>query len=81
MARALSVEFPGAIYHAMVQGVARMAAFLDDFDRRALLGETETHVWKGTLMVRTLCLVINHFHPGPQVFQQRGGLSIFPGCG
>ena len=39
-----------------------MALFLNDFDRRALLREIETHVRKGTLTVHALCLMINHVH-------------------
>jgi len=62
MARALRAEFPGAIYHAMARGVARMAVFLDDFDRWALLGQIEARVRKGTLMVHALCLMHNHVH-------------------
>jgi putative transposase len=62
MARALRVEFPGAIYHVMARGVARMALFLDDLDRRALLREIETHVKAARLVVHALCLMINHLH-------------------
>ncbi|MEE8587683.1 MAG: hypothetical protein V3T83_22835 [Acidobacteriota bacterium] len=38
MARPLRVEYPGAIYHIMSRGVARMATFLDDKDRTDFLG-------------------------------------------
>lgn len=35
--RATRIEFPGAFYHVMSRGVARMPTFLDDEDRRGFL--------------------------------------------
>ena len=60
MSRALKVEFPGAIYHAMAREVARIPVFLDDNDRLALLREIEAQVRIGVLIVHALCLMINH---------------------
>ncbi len=37
MARATRIEYPGAWYHVMSRGVARMPTFLDDADRRSFL--------------------------------------------
>lgn len=62
MSRALRVEFPGAIYHAMARGVARMPVFQDDNDRIALLCEVEAQVRNGALIVHCLCLMVNHVH-------------------
>ncbi len=62
MSRALRVEFPGAIYHMMARGVARMPVFLDDNDRLALLREIEAQVRLGVLIVHALCLMLNHIH-------------------
>jgi len=62
MSRALRIEFPGAIYHAMVRGVARMPVFFCDEDRLALLREIEAQVRLGVLIVHALCLMLNHVH-------------------
>ena len=37
MARKLRVEYPGAIYHAMIRGDRREPIFLDDVDRRSFV--------------------------------------------
>ncbi len=62
MSRALRIEFPGALYHAMARGVARMPVFLDDDDRLLLLREIEAQVGLGVLVVHALCLMLNHIH-------------------
>ena len=62
MTRALRVEFPGAIYHVMARGVARMPVFQDDEDRAALLREIEICVHDGCLIVHSLCFLLNHIH-------------------
>ena len=62
MSRALRVEFPGAIYHAMARGVARMPVFQDDEDRAVLLREIEMRVHDGSLIVHSFSLMLNHIH-------------------
>ncbi len=62
MSRALRVEFPGAIYHTMARGVARMPLFRDDRDRFAFLREVEIFVRKGLLIAHSLCMMLNHIH-------------------
>jgi putative transposase len=39
MSRDLRIEFPGALYHVMSRGIARMPVFWDDNDRQMLLRE------------------------------------------
>jgi hypothetical protein len=39
MARPLRIEFPGAVYHVTSRGDRREPIFVDDEDRRALLGD------------------------------------------
>lgn len=62
MSRPLRVEFPGAIYHAMGRGVARMKTFLDDTDRRFFLSLLERAVREKVLEVYAYVLMGNHFH-------------------
>jgi putative transposase len=62
MSRALRIEFPGALYHVMSRGVARMPVFMDDNDRHMLLREIESQVQLGFLVVHAFCLMLNHIH-------------------
>jgi REP element-mobilizing transposase RayT len=62
MSRALRVEFPGAIYHAMARGVAKMPVLLDEHDYLCLLKQIELQVEAGTLIVHCFCLLMNHIH-------------------
>lgn len=62
MSRALRVEYPGAIYHAMARGVARMPVFDDDQDRLCLLHQIEVLIETGALLVHAFCLMLNHIH-------------------
>ena len=62
MARAVRVEFPGAIYHLMARGVARLPTFLDDEDRRHFLEILGQLVALGALEVHAFCLMPNHYH-------------------
>jgi putative transposase len=62
MARALRMEFPGALHYVTAQGNARGAICLDDGDRRhflALLTEVvRTHGWT----CHAWCLLDDHYH-------------------
>lgn len=62
MARALRVEFPGALYHVFSRGVARMETFRDDRDRIEFLGRIGGVVAQGLLEIYAYCLMANHFH-------------------
>jgi REP element-mobilizing transposase RayT len=62
MSRAVRLEFPGAIYHVMNRGVARMLTFLDDRDRRDFLDRIGRWVEDGRLVVHAFCLMPNHYH-------------------
>lgn len=62
MARALRVEYPGAMYHVTSRGNRRQRIFEDDRDREsflALLGEaTRRYGW----IISAYVLMTNHFH-------------------
>ena len=64
MARALRVEFPGAIYHVTVRmlGDARASLFRDDGDRSRLLAKLEERVEGFDIRLYALCLMRNHYH-------------------
>lgn len=62
MARALRMEFEGAVYHVMSRGDRKEAIFRDDTDRRRFL-ETLGEVCRRTdWEVHAVCLMGNHFH-------------------
>lgn len=62
MSRAVRIEFPGALYHVMSRGVARLPTFLDDEDRNDFLRRIEPLVRSGDLVVHAFCLMPNHYH-------------------
>lgn len=62
MSRPVRVEYPGALYHAMARGVARMPTFVDDQDRRAFLDLLSKLVEARALEVHAFCLMPNHYH-------------------
>lgn len=62
MSRAVRIEFPGAFYHVMARGVARMPTFLDDDDRRRFLLILGHLVERGVLEIYAYCLMPNHYH-------------------
>jgi len=62
MARALRLEYPGAIYHITARGNAKEPVYLDDADRRRylkLLGEV---VRREGWVLYGYCLMNNHYH-------------------
>ncbi|MBI3097151.1 MAG: transposase, partial [Planctomycetes bacterium] len=73
MGRATRVEFAGAFYHVMSRGVARMATFLDDDDRRHFLDILGRLVESDSLEVHAFCLMPNHYHL--LLRTPRGGLA------
>lgn len=62
MSRSLRIEFDGALYHVMSRGVARMAVFHDDTDRKDFLQRIGDLVGEGALVVHAFCLMPNHYH-------------------
>ncbi len=62
MARALRIQFPGAIYHAMARGNARQKIFRDEQDYRRLLEGLEATVDKFGFEVFSFVCMPNHIH-------------------
>jgi putative transposase len=62
MARPLRIEFPGAIYHVTSRGDRREPIFVDDDDRRALLGVVAQSMPRFDAEVLAYCLMGNHYH-------------------
>ncbi|MBI3268315.1 MAG: transposase [Planctomycetes bacterium] len=62
MSRALRVEFPGAIYHLISRGVARMPTFLEDADRTGFLAILVQKVEACALTIHAFCRMPNHYH-------------------
>ena len=62
MARPLRIEFPGAIYHVTSRGDRREPIFVDDDDRRALIGVVEQSMQRFDAEVLAYCLMGNHYH-------------------
>jgi putative transposase len=62
MARALRIEFPGAVYHVTSRGDRREAIFVDDDDRRRLLAIIKQTMDRFDATVMAYCLMSNHYH-------------------
>lgn len=62
MARALRIEFPGAVYHVTSRGDRQEAIFLDDEDRRCLLERFAHALDRFDATVIAYCLMGNHYH-------------------
>lgn len=62
MSRPLRIEFPGAVYHVMARGVARMRTFDDETDYLTFLNLLGDLVADGVLIVYCFCLMPNHPH-------------------
>jgi len=62
MSRPLRIEFPGAVYHVMARGVARMRVFDDDTDYLTFLRLLGDLVSDAVLSVYCFCLMPNHPH-------------------
>jgi len=62
MARALRIEFPGAIYHVTSRGDRREAIFEDDEDRHAFLLAVGQAMERFDAVVLAYCLMDNHYH-------------------
>ncbi|MGK2858913.1 MAG: transposase, partial [Thermoanaerobaculia bacterium] len=62
MARAMRIEFPGAVYHITSRGNARCDIFLDDDDRRQFLELLGEVVRRFEWIVTAYTLMTTHFH-------------------
>src|SRR4030042_144364 len=62
MARALRLEFPGAVYHVTSRGNARQAVFLDNHDRESFLGILSSVVARFNWLCHAYCLMETHYH-------------------
>jgi len=62
MARALRLEYPGAVYHVMARGNQGQPIFRDDRDRRVFLDTlAEAHAKTGW-RIHAYVLMGNHYH-------------------
>lgn len=62
MARPLRIEFAGATYHVTSRGDRREPIFVDDSDRRDLLGVVGTALKRFDASMLAYCLMGNHYH-------------------
>jgi len=62
MARAVRIEFPGAIYHITSRGNSRQEIFLDSQDFEDFLGRLDTTAQNLNWLVYAYCLMPNHYH-------------------
>jgi len=62
MARPLSVEFPGAVYHTTARGNACQAIVADDDERRRFVGLLGREVSQQRWACYAWCLTDNHYH-------------------
>jgi REP element-mobilizing transposase RayT len=73
MARAIRVQFAGAVYHVMARGNERREIFRDDRDRQRFVETLAEAVERFGLRVQAWCLMPNHYHL--VVGTPRGNLS------
>ena len=62
MSRPLRIEFAGALYHVTSRGDLRESIFVDDEDRRALLGVVAQGLERFDAQMLAYCLMGNHYH-------------------
>ena len=62
MARALRIEFEGALYHTINRGVGRMTIFHNDKDWQKFLSFQERVVKQFNWICHAYCLMGNHYH-------------------
>jgi REP element-mobilizing transposase RayT len=62
MARALRVEYPGAVYHVTCRGNERRAIVADDADRRAWVQRLRAALDGYRVVLHAYVLMDNHFH-------------------
>ncbi len=62
MSRPLRIEFEGAVYHVTARGDRQEPIFVDDLDRRRLLGVVERAMERFDARMLAYCLMGNHYH-------------------
>lgn len=62
MSRPLRIEFPGAFYHIMARGNARLPIFEDDDDRKVFFTLLVEFVDRFHCLCHAYCLMDNHYH-------------------
>lgn len=62
VARALRIQFPGALYHVTARGNAGQAIYCDDEDRDGFLGILARAVSRFAWLCHAFCLMGNHYH-------------------
>jgi len=62
MPRPLRIEFPGACYHVMSRGNARLPIFRDDADKELLVDRMAHFSELFRVELRAYCVMINHVH-------------------
>ena len=62
MSRPLRIEFPGAVYLVTSRGDRRESIFVDNGDRRALLGVVEQGLLRFDAQMLAYRLMCNHYH-------------------
>ena len=62
MGRPLRIEYPGALYHVTSRGNEKQEIFLEDSDRKRLLGILEDYHDRFDLVVHCFVLMGNHYH-------------------
>jgi len=62
MPRPLRIEFPGACYHVMFRGNARMPVFREDADRELLVERMAHFASLFRIRIRAFCVMVNHTH-------------------
>jgi REP element-mobilizing transposase RayT len=62
MARAVRIEYPGAVYHVVCRGNNRQAVFRDDYDRKRYLEKLSLYCQDKDVELLCYCLLGNHVH-------------------
>ena len=62
MSRPLRIEFAGGLYHVTSRGDGREAIFLNEEDRRLVLGVLSEVIQDFNWAVHTYCLMDNRYH-------------------
>jgi len=75
MARALRIEYPGAVYHVTVRGNQRREIFLSNHDHERFLFKLEESAQRYEIRIYLFCLMTNHVHL--VVETPRGNLGQF----
>lgn len=62
MARAIRMEYAGAVYHVTARGNRRKRIFVDDVDHERFLEYVEEAARRFRWVITSFVLMVNHFH-------------------